>query len=386
MPIPTAISAASRASCRGGDARERLAVADADAGVAREQRLRERLGAGPDLLGGAGLLDRAQRDDLAVAHADQRRALAAAQVAAGDVDHAAQRDARLERLVGLLVGERLGPAQHDHHVVRGERDLQRAREPADALGVALARHQVVEQVAAHDLAVAPDAVQLLEEGVGHVARHLVDVAHDAPGDHERRLAGGRVAVGGLLEHRLPEDVAPQPRGPSEGLQRDALVDPARAAGAQPGELPVVRVAALLEQVEQDHQLLVGDRADVAGQLVVDQPVVGDLVADALDDAVGEVVATGVQARGDRGHRGGHGRVLVEDGGHGWSATLRLPVPISAMKITTSISINVEGESEALRERVLELAQQEIMRYSAALADRLEEEGIEDVTIGIEGDE
>ena len=57
-----------------------------------------------------------------------------------------------------------------------------------------------------------------------------------------------------------------------------------------------------------------------------------------------------------------------------------------MKITTSISINVEGESEALRERVLELAQQEIMRYSAALADRLEEEGIEDGTIGIEGDE
>ena len=57
-----------------------------------------------------------------------------------------------------------------------------------------------------------------------------------------------------------------------------------------------------------------------------------------------------------------------------------------MKITTSISINVEGESEALRERVLELAQQEIMRYSAALANRLEEEGIEDVTIGIEGDE
>ena len=60
--------------------------------------------------------------------------------------------------------------------------------------------------------------------------------------------------------------------------------------------------------------------------------------------------------------------------------------MGVMKITTSISINVEGESEALRERVLELAQQEIMRYSAALADRLEEEGIEDVTIGIDGDE
>jgi len=57
-----------------------------------------------------------------------------------------------------------------------------------------------------------------------------------------------------------------------------------------------------------------------------------------------------------------------------------------MRITTAISINVEGEDEALRERVLELAQQEVMRFSAALADRLEEEGIEDVTIGIEGDE
>jgi ferritin-like protein len=56
-----------------------------------------------------------------------------------------------------------------------------------------------------------------------------------------------------------------------------------------------------------------------------------------------------------------------------------------MKITTAISINVEGEDEELRERVLELAQQEVMRFSAALADRLEEEGIEDVEIGIEGD-
>ena len=57
-----------------------------------------------------------------------------------------------------------------------------------------------------------------------------------------------------------------------------------------------------------------------------------------------------------------------------------------MRITTAISINVEGEDEELRERVLELAQQEVMRFSAALADRLEEEGIEDVEIGIEGDD
>ena len=57
-----------------------------------------------------------------------------------------------------------------------------------------------------------------------------------------------------------------------------------------------------------------------------------------------------------------------------------------MRITTASSINVEGEDEELRERLLELAQQEVMRFSAALADRLEEEGIEDVEIGIEGDE
>ena len=56
-----------------------------------------------------------------------------------------------------------------------------------------------------------------------------------------------------------------------------------------------------------------------------------------------------------------------------------------MKITTSISINVEGEDEELRERVLDLAQEEIMRFSAALADRLEEEGIEDVEIDVQGD-
>ena len=36
--------------------------------------------------------------------------------------------------------------------------------------------------------------------------------------------------------------------------------------------------------------------------------------------------------------------------------------------------------------MLDLAQQEVMRFSAALADRLEEEGIEGVEIGIEGDE
>lgn len=56
-----------------------------------------------------------------------------------------------------------------------------------------------------------------------------------------------------------------------------------------------------------------------------------------------------------------------------------------MKLTTAISIEVQGEDEELRERVLEVAQEEVMRFSAALADRLEEEGIEDVEIDVQGD-
>jgi hypothetical protein len=56
-----------------------------------------------------------------------------------------------------------------------------------------------------------------------------------------------------------------------------------------------------------------------------------------------------------------------------------------MKITTAISIEVEGAGEETRERVLGLAQEEILRFSAALADRLEEEGIEDVEIDVQGD-
>jgi hypothetical protein len=57
-----------------------------------------------------------------------------------------------------------------------------------------------------------------------------------------------------------------------------------------------------------------------------------------------------------------------------------------MKITTSISIEVESEDEDTRERVFDLAQQEVMRFSAALADRLEADGIEDVEIDVKGDE
>jgi len=56
-----------------------------------------------------------------------------------------------------------------------------------------------------------------------------------------------------------------------------------------------------------------------------------------------------------------------------------------MKITTAISITVEGVEEETRERVLALAQEEVLRFSAALADRLEEEGMEGVELDVQGD-
>ena len=57
-----------------------------------------------------------------------------------------------------------------------------------------------------------------------------------------------------------------------------------------------------------------------------------------------------------------------------------------MKITTTIRVDVDaGGDEELEERILDLAQEEVMKYSAALADRLEAEGIEDVEIDVQGD-
>ena len=57
-----------------------------------------------------------------------------------------------------------------------------------------------------------------------------------------------------------------------------------------------------------------------------------------------------------------------------------------MKITTTIRVDVDaGGDEELEERILDLAQEEVLRYSAALADRLEAEGIADVEIDVQGD-
>jgi len=57
-----------------------------------------------------------------------------------------------------------------------------------------------------------------------------------------------------------------------------------------------------------------------------------------------------------------------------------------MKIRTTIRIDVDaGGDEELEERVLDLAQEEVMKFSASLADRLEADGIEDVEIDVQGD-
>ena len=58
-----------------------------------------------------------------------------------------------------------------------------------------------------------------------------------------------------------------------------------------------------------------------------------------------------------------------------------------MKLTTQIHIEVDTDGDdELKERILEITQQEVMRYSAAVADRLEAEGISDVEIEVAGDE
>ena len=58
----------------------------------------------------------------------------------------------------------------------------------------------------------------------------------------------------------------------------------------------------------------------------------------------------------------------------------------AMKLTTQIHLEVDADGDQeLKERIFAIIQQEVMRYSAAVADRLEAEGISDVEIEVAGD-
>ena len=58
-----------------------------------------------------------------------------------------------------------------------------------------------------------------------------------------------------------------------------------------------------------------------------------------------------------------------------------------MKLTTQVHIEIDTDGDdELHERIRLITQEEVMRYSAAVADRLEAEGITDVDIEIEGDE
>ena len=56
-----------------------------------------------------------------------------------------------------------------------------------------------------------------------------------------------------------------------------------------------------------------------------------------------------------------------------------------MKITTAISIRVVGGVAATRAGVRAIALGAVLRFSAALADRLVEEGIQDVELAVQGD-
>ena len=58
-----------------------------------------------------------------------------------------------------------------------------------------------------------------------------------------------------------------------------------------------------------------------------------------------------------------------------------------MRLTTQVHIEIDTDGdEELHERIRAITQEEVMRYSAAVADRLEAEGITDVDIAIAGDE
>ena len=58
-----------------------------------------------------------------------------------------------------------------------------------------------------------------------------------------------------------------------------------------------------------------------------------------------------------------------------------------MRLTTQVHIEIDSDGDdELRERIRAITQEEVMRYSAAVADRLEAEGITDVDIEIAGDE
>jgi hypothetical protein len=57
-----------------------------------------------------------------------------------------------------------------------------------------------------------------------------------------------------------------------------------------------------------------------------------------------------------------------------------------MRLRTTIRLDVDADGDTeLEERILDIAQEEAMKYSAAVADRLEAEGISDVEIELKGD-
>ena len=235
-------------------------------------------------------VDRAQRDQLALAQADQRAAGGRAQVGAGRVEGVAQ-----DRALGVgLLGVR-----HDDRVVVVQRHAQGAGAAAGGVGVAAAADDRLEHVAAEHLAVAPDALGLVEVGLGDRGRHERDVAHHLPGglDGGVQLVGVVVARAG--ERRPPDLLAEQPERLLQGVQRDPLVHAAGGALAGGVELLGAQHDAALEVVDEHAQVLAREVEDLAVQeVVVDGGVVDDLVAIAPDRGQRDVVDLLADALGD----------------------------------------------------------------------------------------
>ena len=193
----------------------------------------------------------------------------------------------------VLVVERRGGRRHDDDtrarrrqagLARGGQLRSRARR--------MAREQVLEQVAAHALALCEQQPLSLDVHLGRLARGDVHVPHDDRGQRERLAASGVVRGGG--QHRVPEDLRVDPERVHEVPERQAA-DAARGAradeldllaGQRPAELDAANERIVLLGDVRPH---VGDEARIG-----DRRIARDLRADPEDAFVDELLPARAQ--------------------------------------------------------------------------------------------
>ena len=199
---------------------------------------------------------------------------------------------------------RLGAADEHDDVALAEPHAQRAREAADALGVALAGDERVEQVAAQDGAVAGDALRLGGVRRGDDARQVVDVAHDrsrrsrAPPRARRRRR--RRAMRSTAFH------IPWPRMRT-ACRNESIGMPwwTRQGRRAPRVLERVvgRRVAGVDRLDERHDRVARDVVDlVAQERLAGELVLDDLLGVARDHLGRQVVRHRRQPRGDRADR------------------------------------------------------------------------------------